>query len=56
MTHTHARTLAREHTRKNTVRDCQREKLEARLLYRGCLVAFDGCCGFSGTAAEREKK
>ena len=31
-------------------------KLEARLLYRGCLVAFDGYCGTSKTAAERETK
>ena len=49
-THTHARSRTR--TRKHR---SQKEKLEARLLCRGCL-AFDSCCGTSKTAAERGKK
>ena len=52
-THTHAR--SRTHTQKNRSRLSPRGKLEARLLYRGCL-AFDGCCGTSKTAVERGEK
>ena len=50
-THTHAH----EPTQKHRSWLSQREKREARLLYRGCL-AFDGCCGTSKTAAEKEVK
>ena len=47
--HTHTRARSRTHTRKHRSRLSQRERLEARLLYRGCL-AF----GTSKTAPGRE--
>ena len=50
--HTHAR--ARTHTQKHRSWLSRRWRLEARLLYRGCL-AVDSCCGTWKTAAEVKK-
>ena len=52
---THAHTPSRTPTQKHRSRLSLREKLETWILYHGCLT-FDGCCGTSETAAERDEK
>ena len=53
--HTRTHTHAHEPARRNTVRGCHKgQKLEARLLYLGCLlVAFDSCCGTSNQGYDK---
>ena len=54
MTHTCTHARSRTHTQTHGSWLSQREKLEARLLYRDYL-SFDSCCSTSKTAAERSK-